>query len=156
MTLQVVPAMYRHINRLARDMRDIDRAECEAMGRTPKQALRHGILASTWARTALVDGEPHAMFGLVIENAMTGEGVPWFLGTDEVYHHGRALVGMGPEWLRRMGDSCSVLRNLVSADNARAIRLLRRWGFTVDPEHVRIGGMPFRRFEMEMVRCAPL
>lgn len=147
--VQIVPAAYRHVNRLARDMRPIDRAECEAMGRTPKQALRHGMMASTWVRTALVDGEPHAMFGVVVECALTGEGIPWFLGTDEVFRHGRDLIRMGPEILQRMGDSSRCLRNLVSADNAKAIRLLRRWGFTVDPEHVRVGALPFRRFELE-------
>jgi ribosomal protein S18 acetylase RimI-like enzyme len=149
MTVRIVPAAYSHVNRLARDMRAIDRAECLAMGRTPKQALRHGIMASAWVRTALVDGEPQAMFGVVVESAMTGDGIPWFLGTDAVFRHGRDLIRMGPAILRDMGDSSRMLRNLVSADNAKAIRLLKRWGFTVDPEHVRVGGLPFRRFEME-------
>ena len=147
--LRLVPAAYRHVNRLARDMRAIDQTECMAMGRTPKQALRHGIMASAWATTALVNGEPQAMFGLVVDCALTGEGIPWFLGTDEVFRHGRELIRTGPRILGRMGDSTRVLRNLVSADNDRAIRLLRRWGFTIDPEHVRVGGVAFRRFEME-------
>lgn len=147
--LRLVPAAYRHVNRLARDMRPIDVIECAAMGRSPKQALRHGIMASSWAKTALVDGEPQAMFGLVIESALTGEGVPWFLGTDVVFDHGRALIRMGPRILSRMGDSTRRLANLVSVDNSRAIRLLRHWGFTVDPEHVRVGGVAFRRFELE-------
>lgn len=126
------------------------------MGRTPKHALRHGIMASQWACTALVDGEPHAMFGVVVTSAMTGEGVPWFLGSDLVYRHGRDMLAMGPAMLERMGDSCSRLSNVVSAGNHRAIRLLQRWGFTVDPEHVRQGGMAFRRFEMELRACVCL
>ena len=154
MTVQIVPAAFRQVNRLARDMRAVDRMECLAMGRTPKQALRHGIMASQWAQTALVDGEPCAMFGIVVTSALTGEGVPWFLGTDAVFHHGRDLIAKGPAILRRMGDSCQRLSNVVSADNSRAIRLLMRWGFTVDPEHIRVGGSAFRRFELEFVACA--
>lgn len=148
--IRIVPAAHRHINRLARDLRAIDRAECEAMGRTAKAALRHGILASAWARTALVDGEPQAMFGVVVENALTGVGVPWFLGTDAVYRHGRAMLARGPAILMRMGDLCPTLRNLVGADNARAIRMLRWWGFTIEPEPVIVRGMAFLRFSMEV------
>jgi hypothetical protein len=35
----------------------------------------------------------------------------------------------------------------VSAQNGQAIRLLRRWGFTVDNEEIDVNGMAFRYFE---------
>lgn len=148
--VKLVPAAWRHVNRLAREMRACDVAECAALGRTPKQALRLGIGTSLWAMTALVDGEPHAMFGLVVVNAMTREGAPWMLGSERIYRHGRDLLTKAPSFFGRMSDSCDVLSNVVGAGNDRAIRLLKRWGFTVDPEHERIGGMNFRRFHMEL------
>jgi len=145
--IRIVPAAFRHVNFLARRLRAIDRLEVEAFGRTPKQALRYGLLSSSKAWTALVDGEPHAMFGVVEQNAMTGDAVPWFLGTDEVYRHGKALLSWGPGMLSRMGDSRQRLSNLVSAHNGQAIRLLQRWGFTVDDKEIDVNGTAFRYFE---------
>lgn len=145
--VSVVPAERRHINAVANRMRDIDREECEAMGRTGKQSLRIALTTSATAWTALVDGRPEAMFGLVVEDLISGIGTPWFLGTDEVYRHGRELLARGPTFISQFGDSSRHLRNVVSARNRRAIRLLQRWGFTVDEEEVTVRGVAFRRFE---------
>lgn len=146
--LEIVPARARHIGFLARHMRTVDRRECAAMmGRDPRGSLRHALAASTHAWTALVEGRPHAMFGLVIESALTGRGVPWFLGTDEVWRHPRALLAIGPQVLSTMHDSSPTLANLVSADNAPAIRLLQKWGFTVNQHTILVGGLAFRPFE---------
>lgn len=116
------------------------------MGRTPKQALRQALLTSEKAWTALVDGKPEAMFGVVVEDLISGEATPWFLGTNEVYRHGRELLMWGPGLLRRMGDSRR-LSNFVSTRNRPAIRLLKRWGFTVGEVETVIRGVPFVHFE---------
>lgn len=126
----------------------MDRLECEALGCTPKQALRRGLTDGDWAWTALVDGKPHAMFGVVTLSAIEGMGRPWFLGTDEVYRHGREMLALGPRVVAAMLDSRRDLRNLVSAGNGRAIRLLERWGFKVEVEEQMVGGTPFREFWM--------
>lgn len=128
-------------------MRSVDRMECEAMGRTPKGALRFALANSSKAWTAMVDGQPEAMFGVVVESALTGEAVPWFLGTDEVYRHGRELVMWGPGMVSRLCDSSRRLANLVSAGNTSAIRLLKRWGFVVSEEAVNVRGVDFLPFE---------
>lgn len=117
------------------------------MGREPKQALRAAFMTSEKAWTALVDDVPHAMFGVVVENLIDRIGTPWFLGTDEVYRHARELLMWGPGILSRMGDSSHRLVNLVSADNHRAIRLLRKWGFSVSTEEQIVRGVAFRQFE---------
>lgn len=145
--VEIVPATYRHIGRIANRMREIDAEECRAMGRAPKEALRAALLTADQAWTVLVDGVPEAMFGVTTESALTREAVPWFLGTNAVYRHGRLLLTWGPLWLRRLGDSTMSLRNLVSARNDRAIRLLRRWGFTVGDSEVIVRGVPFLHFK---------
>lgn len=147
--ITLVPAETRHVGFLARNMRAIDQVECRAMGREPKQALRVGIAASGKCWTALLDGRPHAMFGVVVESILAREGVPWFLGTDEVYRHPRELLKWGPGIIERLHDSRLTLRNLVSAQNTQAIRLLERWGFTVDHEEQDVRGVMFRRFSKE-------
>lgn len=146
----IVPAQARHVAFLARRLRVIDRIECEAMGRSAKQALRHGLAASARCWTALVDDEPHAMFGVVVESALSGEAIPWFLGTDRVRDYGRALLAEGPALLDDMHRFGRRLRNFVSSDNEQAIRLLERWGFTVEQEQIVMRSIAFRRFTREI------
>ncbi len=148
MNVDVVLARPSHVNRIANRMRDVDRRECEAMGHSPKQSLRDGLFNSQKVWTALVDGQPEAMFGLVVNSALTGEGVPWFLGTDEVYKHGKALLSWGPGFVKLIRDSSPRAANVVSADNFKAIRLLGKWGFVVHKEVEHHGGIAFRRFEL--------
>ena len=145
--VRLVPAKWQHINRIAAKMRAVDALECRAMGREPKQALRAAFLTSEKAWTALVDGVPHAMFGVVVESLLDRIGTPWFLGTDEVYRHAREMIQWGPGIISRMSDSSPLLANLVSAQNHQAIRLLRKWGFTVSDSEVVVRGVPFRHFE---------
>lgn len=145
--VRLVPAQFKHIGRIARLMRDVDREECEAMGRSPKHALRKALMVSDKAWTALVDDKPEAMFGVMVESVIDRTAVPWFLGTDEVYRHGREMLMWGPGMIDRLCDSRLTLRNLVSARNTRAIRLLRRWGFKVAEEETNVRGVPFLYFE---------
>lgn len=135
-------------------MRVEDRRECAAFGHSPKQALRDGLNASTICLTALVDGKPEAMMGLVVVSAIEGLGRPWMLGTDEIFRHGRELIAWGPGILSGMFDSTPRMSNLVSSTNARAIRLLRRWGFAVEEQEEMIGGVAFRKFWMGAGPCA--
>jgi len=145
--VRLVPAEHKHIGRIANRMRAIDALECRAMGREPKQALRYALGTSSKAWTALVDGQPEAMFGVVVTSALGQEATPWFLGTDEVYRHGRELLMWGPGMLDRLCDSRWHLRNLVSACNTRAIVLLKRWGFTIGEEVILFAGVEFLPFE---------
>ncbi|APL94085.1 hypothetical protein [Sphingobium indicum] len=146
--VEVVTARATHIGPVATRLRNIDRIECEAMGHSPKQALRNGFLLSDRCWTALVDGRPEAMFGAVTVSALDRRKTVWFLGTDEVYRHGRLLLAWGPGLIRRAVDSRWWAGNLVSSANGKAIRLLEAWGFTVEPEEQMVNGVPFRHFWM--------
>lgn len=146
--IQVVPARVTHVGPIASRIRAIDRIECEAMGHSAKQALRQGFMLSDRCWTALVDGRPEAMFGAVTVSAIDRRVTVWFLGTDEVYRHGRLLRSWGPALIRRAVDSRWWAGNLVSSANGKAIRLLKAWGFTVEPEEQMVSGVPFRQFWM--------
>lgn len=130
-------------------MRAIDVRECAAFGHSPKTALREAILNSDKAWTAMVDGRPEAILGVVVNSALTGAGAPWFLGTDVVWQHGRALLSMGPAIIARLFESSSLLSGHVSCENDAAIRMLKRWGFSVSVDRQRFGGVAFYNFEAE-------
>jgi len=130
-------------------MREADVVECRATGHSPKQALRDGLIASSLCFTALLDGRPEAMFGLVVNSALAGEGTPWMLGTEAIYEHPRAMLRWGPRFLAAMLDSTPALSNLVAVRNGRAVRMLRRWGFDLSEETIVVGEVDFVMFRME-------
>jgi len=118
------------------------------MGKSPKKALRLALTASTEIWTAKIDGRAEAMFGLVVTNALCGVGTPWLLGTDVLYRHPRTMIRAGDSFVRRWFDSTGQLSNYVSKDNTRALRLLRRWGFSIGSEVIMFSGVEFLLFEM--------
>ncbi len=130
-------------------MRAIDRLECAALGRTPREALRLGLRTSYHCWTALVDDRPQAMMGAVYTSLLTGTGTVWMLGTDSVYTAGRALLKLGPIILAAMMQDFRLLENIVSTRNDKAIRLLRRWGAHVGGEVETYRGVDFIPFRME-------
>lgn len=143
--IEVVPAKPQHIGTLARRMRYIDQRECEAMGHTPKNALRTGLLGSTMAWTVLIDGRPEAMLGATPINMLEGRGRPWLLLTDVGGKQHRALMRLGKIYTAAMHRHFSVLENWVAAENSRTIRWLSRLGFAVGSVDV-IRGVPMRPF----------
>lgn len=149
MTLELVRASPAHVGRIANRMRSADVIECRAMGFTPKAALRMALRSSSICVTAKVGGLPEAMFGMVVISALSGEGSPWMLGTEAIYDHPREMLRGAPPILAAMLDSTPRLSNLVAVENARAIRFLRRLGFSFQEEVIMIAGTEFITFDME-------
>ncbi|MDH7973684.1 hypothetical protein QH494_15945 [Sphingomonas sp. AR_OL41] len=136
-----------HIGTIARRMRADDIRECAGFGHTPKQALRLALTTSTMAWTAFVGDRAEAMFGLVVNSALGGDGAPWMLGTEAIYRHPREMIGWGPTIVARMADSTPHLSGLVGRSNARAIRMLRAWGFAIGTEVIIMRGVEFVAFD---------
>jgi hypothetical protein len=147
--VSLVPARLTHIGPIAVQMRDADRHECEAFGRSPKQALRISLRTSLHALTALDDDGPVCMLGVCPGSLITGKGVPWMLGTDRMFDHATDLMRHGPRvlawWLREF----ETLENIVSTDNEAAIRLLRYWGAEVGSAERMHRGVAFVPFQFE-------
>lgn len=126
-------------------------AEVERLGRTPEEALRDGFeLSGSDCFTAVVEGKPFAMFGVVPFNEPgwpVGCAAPWFLATDDVRLVLRDLFVQTPDWLDYFNTIYPVLLNWVDSENEMAIRWLKRVGFkfvSLDP--IGVGEHPFWRF----------
>lgn len=131
-------------------MREIDRIEAGALGRSPKDALRSGLRCSYEAFTALDDNDrPQAMMGVVPLSMIEGRAAVWFLGTDAVFGHARDLISYGPFFVGHWLKTFRRLENIVAAENRNAIGLLRRWGFELGDEPRMHGGVPFLPFHIE-------
>ena len=149
--VDLVTASPAHIGTIARRLREADRREVEARGLTPKQALRLGLVGSSWSMTVKIDGRCEALLGLTVTSALGGEGCPWLLGSDALYAHASYFLRLWPDLLSRMLDSTPHrLSNIVGSFNQPAIRLLRRFGFVVGEEVIlSVGGVDFLPFSME-------
>lgn len=151
----LAPAKLTHIGPIATRLREMDRIECEAMGRTPKEALRTGLRMSMHPITVLIDGYPEAMLGVMPVSMISGRAIPWMLGTDKLFTQARAFATFGPliveEWLKIFRH----LENLVAADNAPAIRLLSHLGFHVGGTMQIFGGVGFVPFHVDRPRFKP-
>lgn len=143
----LVPARPTHVGPIATRMREIDQRECAAFGRSPKDALRHSLRTSIEALTALDhEGRPIAMMGVTSLGLTSSRGSIWFLGTDRVFDYALSLLELGPGVIASWLNLFETLENAVSAENAKAIRLLRRWGATFDTATVRIAEQEFVSF----------
>jgi ribosomal protein S18 acetylase RimI-like enzyme len=146
--IEIVPARLVHVGPIATRMREADRIECAALGRTPKEGLRIGLRTSLAPLTALVDGQAEAMLGIVPGSLIRGSGTAWMLATDAMYRQRRALVAFGRDVLSWLAADFREVGNIVAADNERAIRFLRFLGFRVGGSAEVHGGVAFVRFRM--------
>lgn len=147
--IEFVPARLVHCGPIAANMREMDRRECAALGRSPKEALRGGLRCSLSAFTALEGGRPQAMFGVVPDALMGGRGTVWFLGTEGVFRHGRELLTYGPLFVASWLETFASLSNIIMVENVKAIRLLERWGFVIEAKVQMRGGEAFVPFRIE-------
>lgn len=99
------------------------------------------------AFTGLYDGRPEVMFGTSDLNVLAGIGSAWLLATDMVEQHPREFLRFSLTWRPKLFERYSVLRNVVSVDNAASIRWLT-WLGAVFSEPISVGGKPFVLFEM--------
>lgn len=133
------------------NLREADRAECEAYGHPDlAQSLESCVARSMLCWSGFVDGELAAILGAAPVSVVSGIGSPWMLGTPVLERHSRVLVQRTPEYIGKMLNAFPHLVNFVHAKNTTSVRWLRRLGFTLH-EAVPYGarGELFHPFEMK-------
>lgn len=138
-------------------MREIDIAECRAMGRTPKDALRASLRTSLYALTVIdeSDGMPIAMLGVMSVGLVQGKGAPWMLGSDRIFLFARDLLVSGPCVLDWWHKDFQTMENMVARNNRRAINLLAHWGAEFEGEPETHGGVEFMPFQFKRFKEQP-
>lgn len=137
--VEIVPALHEHIDHIDRHARPADRDELWAASReTPAQCLRRGLQVSRIACTAMLEGEPIAMFGVSPVSILGGIGTPWMVGTEAMdqlrvqkalLRHSSRLIGVFRE------EFPGALFNTVDKRNEAAMRWLAWLGFSFGPEY---------------------
>lgn len=139
------------ISYVADHMREADVVEVMASGGfTPYEALDISIAKSQFAAVAWVDDEPCAVYGLIVQDALSGVGVPWMLATENALKHRREFLKQSPGIITQMLNICPTLYNYVHAENTTSIRWLKWLGFEFE-DALPLGqnGELFHRFYRE-------
>lgn len=135
---------------LAPRLRSADKVELEAQGHLDMDVvLAESIAMSKEVMAYELDGVVHAVFGVVDAGKF---GVPWMLGSDQLFSLGKALLCLPREYVPRWLKEHGFLMNMVHAENTRSIRWLQRIGFTIQ-EAVQEPGGAFHPFTMGSSSC---
>lgn len=144
----ILPAEPQHLRQLAARLRDEDRREVESVGWGATKALWRSYRGSVYARTAYVDGEIAAVWG-VGGSALGGLGRPWLLTAAPIERVPLTFVREGCREVAVMLGIYPHLRGIVAPGYNRAIRFLECLGFSVSSAIVHLDNQaPFRVFEM--------
>jgi hypothetical protein len=90
------------------------------------------------------------MWGVNPATLIGPTGIPWLLGSDLVPLHRKVFLRENKRWVAHALDLFPLLRNVVDARYAEAIRWIRWMGFTLHaPRAMGIHGEAFIPFTME-------
>lgn len=145
---QIIDCEPCHLRTLARTLRREDAEEVMALGQRSWRVLLEAWRASAVRRTALVDGEVAACWGVC--GPMTGgTGIPWLLTAPAIE---RVWIDFAREARREVREMLEVypdLENYVHAPYKRAVGFLKVLGFAIDePKPLAPTGAYFHRFHM--------
>lgn len=131
--IQFVPVEEWHVAHVAEHMRQEDREEVMALGGlTPRASLDLSLSHHGDRWTALFDGEPAAIFGVIPLSILSSAAIAWLLGTDALAIHWRAFAKVSIDVLTEVHTKYPVLVNATHIKNTLAIRWLRWLGAKVD------------------------
>jgi hypothetical protein len=147
----IVPAEQSHCALLAANLRQDDADEVRAFGESRIRAVNRAFRNGLMCRTAFVDGEMAAMWGIG-GNVLSNVGHPWLLTTPVCEHVRVTFVKVGKAQLADMLALRPVLYDYVAARYTRAIGFLKLLGFTVgDPAPLGRHQQLFCKFEIRAV-----
>lgn len=148
--VEIVKADIPHACALLTRVRLADREEFAAFsGHTPAKVLEMGLRASSPAYAGLINGRVMTLFGVAPRSLLTGSGVPWLVGAQELERHQVVFLRRCRPILAQFLNLYPHLENYVDARNTVAIRWLRWLGFTLhEARPVGLAGLPFHRFEI--------
>lgn len=128
MIYEVVPARALHIKPMAEKLRHTHAVEMGRFGFEPRRALHDAVRQSQIARTALVDGSPEAMWGIM--GPILAEGaLVWFVMSDRAAEHPRMIVAEARRQLHDMAQGYSELATTVLPGDQRSMAFATFLGF---------------------------
>ena len=135
------------IDAVSADIRREDAEEVHAEGDSVRGALERSFASSSLRFTALRDGVPVAIFGLVPDAIAGSRAVVWLLGAEGLRRIPKTFLRLSRAVIRYFLSLYPLLYNRVDARYAGTIRWLESCGASFqDPLPVGPSGAPFRTF----------
>ena len=142
----IIESLPEHVALLASDLRANDLAEITAGGMTGHQAVDRCFRMSIMCRSAFVENDIAAMFGLHVV-FLSDVGMPWLLTTPAVERRPLAFVRETKKIVAEMLEYKPQLVGYCDARYQQAHGLLRAVGFNIDdPEPFGLLQKPFVKF----------
>lgn len=132
MRYEVMRSSVLHVKPIAADLRVALCSSVATFGERPRLALRRALNASIYARTAMLDGKPAAMWGMV-GTLMSDRASAWLALTETALRHPVLIVREARRELAIMAASAGQLFTNIARDDERALALARNLGF--QPSH---------------------
>jgi hypothetical protein len=126
----LTPAAVEHILPMSNVLDHEEARALEAAGRPPLYAITTMFHASEERWTALIDGEPIAMWG-VTGGALETTGEAWLVVAKSIRGHKFAIVRQAMRSLARMFETKIVITSSIYCSDKRAFRFARALGFKV-------------------------
>ena len=133
--LTIKPSRLSEVYLLAPHLRQADKEEVEAQGKTAEQALYEAYKYSEECYTAYSGRKIVGMFGICSFGLPCGYKAIWFLGSDESEKYPISFVKKGRDLIKKVLKTDNIY-NMVYCGNESHIRYIERIGLTVDKEHV--------------------
>lgn len=146
----VTPAI---VQDLVPRLRPIDRLELDCMSDgDPVEVLFNMAQRARRVTAAYMADDLVGIMGVSAASIVSDTGCPWALVTDAIDQPAvrREFLAQGRVALDWLGDDFRRLWNIVSAENATAIRWLKWMGFTFTGRGIELRGHRFLHFEKEV------
>lgn len=131
--IEIVPAELPHLRAMESNMRPADRCEIAGLGVTVRRALWKAYRNSPVCKTALVDGEVAALWGVCVGLQSGTAKVPWLHTATAIEKIPVSFVKLAKTELAAMIALYPKLESYVAAEYVGAIGLLKLLGFTIEP-----------------------
>ena len=144
--LEIIPSTSEHVRELSKTIRQADKEEAIAAGLVPHKALFYAYKRAFYRRTALINGNVAAMWG-VLGSPLGVLGQP-YLVTGEYVSDIRPteFVRAYKNEVQIMSKMFSLLENYVDARYTSAIKLLKLAGFEVSEPMTTMTGFNFCKY----------
>ncbi len=126
---QIVPASILHVKPMVARIRTASYIGLQAFGLNPRQALHRVFIKSFYSRTAIIDGQPVAMWG--VAGTILGDcGEPWLVLSQQVTDMPVAIVREARHELKSMMNERETLVVNMIPDDDEALRFALHLGFS--------------------------
>jgi hypothetical protein len=153
--IRIVDAEPRHVGMIARQMSESDCARFIGLGRDPRRVIRGFFRQSSYRRTALLDDEPIALWG-VTGSLMSPAGLFWLQLSRAAKKFPLRVVKEGRTELARIMEMRHEIVCYLHHDDTVAMRFAKFFGFEIaEPAMIEGIGFVARRGSLRRIEIEP-